>query len=429
MGVLSIEHPDIMRFINAKADQEKLTNFNISVAVTDKFMRALKAKGTYDLVFGDKVYDTVRAEDVWARIMERNWDWAEPGVLFIDRINRYNPLSYCETISATNPCGEQPLPPNGACLLGSLNLVHYVVQLPLRMVGGENGNRSGYEFDWDLFRLDAAVACRAFDNVIDNTRYPLERQQEEALNKRRMGIGVTGMANALEIMGLRYASKEYIEFQSEILKTLRDVVYHTSAEAAKRFGSFPAFDADKWLASGFARSLPDHIREKIKKQGLRNGLLLSIAPTGTISMCADNISSGIEPPFSLTSRRLVHMPEGQVEVELKDYAYAFHGVKGRTSAEIKASDHIRVLCAAQKYIDSAVSKTCNVNGATGGVKKRGEVSFEEFKRLYLQAYRQGAKGCTTFNKNGKRFGIMISDDDEGPACRINPETGVKSCEA
>ena len=429
MGVLSIEHPDIMRFINAKADQEKLTNFNISVAVTDKFMRALKTKGTYDLVFGEKVYDTVRAEDVWARIMERNWDWAEPGVLFIDRINRYNPLSYCETISATNPCGEQPLPPNGACLLGSLNLVHYVIQLPLRMVGGDNGNKSGYEFDWDLFRLDAAVACRAFDNVIDNTRYPLERQQEEALNKRRMGIGITGTANALEIMGLRYASKEYIEFQSEILKTLRDVVYHTSAEAAKRFGSFPAFDADKWLASGFARSLPDHIREKIKKQGLRNGLLLSIAPTGPISMCADNVSSGIAPPFSLTSRRLVHMPEGQVEVELKDYAYAFHGVKGRTSAEIKASDHIRVLCAAQKYIDSAVSKTCNVNGATGGVKKRGEVSFEEFKSLYLQAYRQGAKGCTTFNKNGKRFAIMISDDDEGPACSINPETGVKSCEA
>ena len=424
MGVLRVDHPDIMRFINAKAKDDYLTNFNISVAITDRFMDALEKDDTYDLVFADKVYDTVRASDVWARIMERNWDWADPGVLFIDRINEQNPLAYCEEIAATNPCGEQPLPPNGACLLGSLNLIQYLVKMPM----GTGDNE--YEFDWNLFKLDAATACRAFDNVIDHTRYPLARQREEALNKRRMGVGITGTANALETLGYKYASPDYIKMQNKILETLRDVLYNASATAAKAHGSFPAFKADKWLASGFARTLPKRIRDKIKKQGLRNGLLLSIAPTGTISMCADNVSSGIEPPFAMSQKRLVHMPEGQIEVELKDYAYAFHNVKGKTTYEVSGSDHVKVLCAAQKYIDSAVSKTCNVAGVeNSGKKKKGQITYDEFKRLYLQAYKEGAKGCTTFNLNGKRFGILtVNDSDEGAACRIDPVTGATSCE-
>lgn len=429
MGVLRIDHPDIMRFINAKTKDDYLTNFNISVAITNSFMDALQRDATYTLVFGGRTYDTVRASDVWARIMERNWDWAEPGVLFIDRINEQNPLAYCEKIAATNPCGEQPLPPNGACLLGSLNLVKYLVRMPLQIKGGRNVNKSGYEFDWNLFKLDAATACRAFDNVIDHTRYPLACQREEVLNKRRMGVGITGVANALETLLLSYASQEYIAFQSKILETLRDVLYDTSCNAAKIYGSFPAFQADKWLASSFARTLPKRIREKIKKQGLRNGLLLSIAPTGTISMCADNVSSGIEPPYSLEQKRLVHMPEGQVEVELKDYAYTFLNVKGKTTYEVSGLEHVRVLCAAQKYIDSAVSKTCNVVGVQGnGKKKRGQVTYKEFKDLYLQAYKGGAKGCTTFNLNGKRFGIMSVDSDENAACRVDPVTGTSSCE-
>lgn len=414
MGVLRVDHPDIMRFINAKQDQSSLSNFNISVAITDKFMAALECDGLYDLIFEGRCYDRVRATDVWARIMERNWDWAEPGVLFIDTINRMNPLSYCETIAATNPCGEQPLPPNGACLLGSMNLVKYV---------------SGGEIDYDLLGLDIAMACTAFDRVIDVTRYPMERQREEQQNKRRQGIGVTGEANALEIMGHSYASAGYLKEKEKIGKFLRDTAYQTSIQAAKTRGSFPFFDATKWLKSGFAKTLPPKIRAGIKKEGLRNGLLLSIAPTGTISMCADNVSGGIEPPFALEQERLVYMPEGQRTVQLTDYAYANHGIRGKTSSQVSAGDHIKVLCATQKYVDSAVSKTCNVNGAIKGKKQKGSVTFEQFKDLFLQAYRGGAKGCTAFNKNGKRFGIITSLDDKGEeGCTIDPETGARSCE-
>jgi len=431
MGVLRVDHPDIMRFINAKQDQVSLTNFNISVAITDKFMEALSNDKTYDLSFEGRVYDKVRARDVWARIMERNWDWAEPGVLFIDQINRMNPLYYCESIAATNPCGEQPLPPNGACLLGSLNIVKYLVKGLRKVADGAGlGAGTGHYIDYDLLALDTAVACRAFDNVIDCTRYPLEKQREEQQNKRRMGIGVTGMANGLEIMGYRYASKQYITEQERILALIRDTAYNTSISAAKRLGSFPLFNGKKWLSSGFAKTLPREIRARIKKEGLRNGLLLSIAPTGTISMCADNVSSGIEPPYQLNGKRLVYMPEGQIEVELEDFASKNYGVRGKTSSEVSAKDHIRVLCSTQKYIDSAVSKTCNVNGAIKGKRVDGQVSFDDFKALYLQAYQGGAKGCTTFNKNGKRFGIFIPEEQEAgeAGCDIDPNTGARSCE-
>jgi ribonucleoside-diphosphate reductase alpha chain len=414
MGVLRIDHPDIMRFINAKADQTTLKNFNISVAVTDRFMEALEHDKTYPLTFAGRDYDQARATDVWARIMERNWDWAEPGVLFIDRINEQNPLNYVETISATNPCGEQPLPPNGACLLGSLNMVKYL---------------SGGSLDYDLIKLDTAMACIAFDNVIDVTRYPLEAQREEQQNKRRMGIGVTGMANALEIIGHRYASAEYLKEQEKVLTCIRDTAYKTSIAAAGRLGSFPLFDAKGWLESGFAKTLPKKLRDQIRKKGLRNGLLLSIAPTGTISMCADNVSSGIEPPFAMRSSRDVYLEETQTKILLQDYAHANHQVRGKTASEVSARDHIKVLCNAQQFVDSAVSKTCNVNGAVKGQKKKGTVSFDDFQKLYLQAYHGGAKGCTTFNRNGKRFGMMESLDDQGEqGCTIDPETGARTCE-
>tara|TARA_Y100000310_G_scaffold69164_1_gene64594 strand:+ start:3152 stop:4909 length:1758 start_codon:yes stop_codon:yes gene_type:complete len=429
MGVLRVDHPDIMRFINAKADSNTLTNFNVSVAITDSFIDALHRGSTYPLVFGDRRYGEAHAVDVWARIMERNWDWGEPGVLFIDQINRMNPLDYCETIRATNPCGEQPLPPNGACLLGSLNLIKYLIDpQPISLANSDDyvptRIDNGYSLDWDLLRLDVATACRAFDNVIDNTRYPLEAQREEAQNKRRMGIGVTAMANALEIMGHSYGSPSYLEWSTKILETIRDTAYHTSVSAVKKKGQFPYFDAKGWLRSGFAKTLPRELRSRIRKEGLRNGLLLSIAPTGTISMCADNVSSGIEPPFALSSRRLVHMPEGQVEVELDDWAFS-RGVSGLTAQDIPAKDHIRVLCATQKYVDSSVSKTCNVVGAHPGEEG---LHFDEFKELYMMAHEGGAKGCTTFNSNGKRAGILVAKPAEGAACFIDPNTGERSCE-
>ena len=430
MAVLRVDHPDIMTFISAKQDQSTLKNFNISVAVTDEFMEALENDALYELKFGGRTYDKVRALDVWARIMERNWDWAEPGVLFIDRINQLNPLGYCETIAATNPCGEQPLPTNGACLLGSLNVAKYLTPT----MRPRNGNvlERTYEIDMSRFEEDIVHAVRAFDNVIDRTNYPLEEQRLEQKHKRRMGLGVTGLANALEVCGYPYASEGYIEQQERILRRLRDVAYLTSVEIGKKKGVFPFFSAEGWLGSGFAQSLPEDIRGQIAKHGLRNGLLLSIAPTGTISMCADNVSSGIEPAFALVQERRVHMPQGETTVEFKDYAYEKYGIRGRTVNDVTAQEHVSVLCSAQKFIDSAVSKTCNVYGRVSG-KGKG-ISFEEFKQLYMQAWHGGAKGCTTFNVNGKRFGILKSveqdteTETDGAACAIDPKTGVRTCD-
>lgn len=498
MGSLSCHHPDIMKFIRAKRVSPELTpifeairelpegpirkaaekaaqrllpltNFNISVGCTDAFMDAVENDGLYDLTFGGRVYQRVRALDVWAVIMENNWDWAEPGVLFFDRINQMNPLRYCEYILSTNPCSEQPLPPNGACLLGSLNMVKYLVPTYSRILhphtangkppSGEHHSRyvRGYELDIDLFREDIRAAVRAFDNVIENTVYPLPEQEAEAKAKRRMGGGVTGVANALEVCGHVYGTPAYLEAQESILAILRDTAYETSIDLAKEKGSFPLFDADKWLASGFAQTLPEHIRERIKREGLRNGLLLSIAPTGTISLTADNISSGIEPPFALELEREINLAEGRTTVAFNDYAFDRFGVKGRTAMECTPQDHVRVLCSAQKYIDSSISKTCNVNGARGGDVQPGEITFQEFKDLYWLAWKGGAKGCTTYNANGQRAGILTAKaqsgglrsaaqtstsvrsgngetahdgaDTEGTACFLDPTTGIKSCDS
>ena len=432
MGVLRIDHPDIMRFVNAKADQTSLTNFNISVAVTDAFMEALATDGLYELKFGDTVYDRVRAVDVWARIMERNWDWAEPGVLYVDTMNRMNPLHYCERIAATNPCGEQPLPPFGTCLLGSVNVVKYLTPT-MRPRNGNIFERT-YTIDWDLLRQDVRALVRAFNTVIDTTHYPLDEQAIEQSQKRRMGIGVTGVANALEIMGHPYASKSYLEQQDYVLATVRNEAYWESIELAKEHGPFPLFDADRYLESGFAKTLHEGLRDAIRRHGIRNGLLLSIAPTGTISLCADNVSSGIEPPYALRARRRVNLPQGEVMVDVDDYALSRFGVRGRTAQDVGAREHVEVLCRAQALVDSAVSKTCNVYGqkpdGTDGV------SFNEFKELYTLAWEGGAKGCTTFNVNGKRFGILQERTEEhadevpaGAACTIDPETGVRTCDA
>ena len=307
---------------------------------------------------------------------------------------------------------EQPLPPYGACLLGSFNLTKYVTP-----VGS---------FDEAGYADDIAVVVRAMDNIIDRTIYPLPQQEEEAKDKRRMGLGVTGLANAAEMLGYMYATDEFLEFTVRVLEMLRDEAYSTSADLAAEKGSFPLYQHDYYTVGNFFKTLPDWLQSKIKTLGIRNSHLTSIAPTGTISLTADNVSSGIEPPFSLYYDRTIQLFDGAKTERVEDYAYR-HGVSGLTANEISAKDHLKVLSTAQKYIDSACSKTCNVGD---------HVSFDEFKTLYYDAWKAGCKGITTFRAAGKRYGVLneikpdVANDNatEGAeACFIDPLTGQKEC--
>ena len=409
MGVLRIDHPDIEAFITAKNNSDKLTGFNISVGVTDEFMQCLQNKTPFKLVYQGKTYKEVDPEALWDMIMRSTWDYAEPGVIFIDRVNEENNLWYCETIEATNPCGEQPLPPYGACLLGSFNLVKYVD--PLEQT-----------FDYVQFIDDIHYTVRAMDNVIDRTIYPLPQQEKEAKDKRRMGLGITGLANAGEMMGLPYASGPFFEWMSMVMQTLRDETYSASADLAAEKGPFPLYDEKLYMKGNFINRLSGWVKDKIAKHGIRNSHLTSIAPTGTISLTADNVSSGIEPPFMHYYDRTVQQFDGQIVERVEDYAYSL-GYKGRTANEISAKEHLEVLKYAQKYVDSAVSKTCNVGD---------QVTYDEFKNLYYEAWVYGCKGVTTFRAAGKRYGILNeandNNEDKAEACFIDPETGQKSCE-
>ncbi len=407
MGILRVDHPDIEEFIRAKKNDNDLTNFNISVGVTDEFMTAVEKNSTFDLKFNGEVYRTINAGMLWDEIMRNNWDWAEPGVVFIDRVNEDNPLNYCEVIEATNPCGEQPLPPFGSCLLGSFNLVKYV-------------NPEDKTFNFRKFKGDIPPVVRAMDNVIDRTEYPLDSQQKDHKNKRRMGLGVTALANALTLMNIRYGSPESVKITRKIMKTLACVSYEASSDLAVEKGSFPMFKADKYLNSGFVSRLPKDLREKIRKQGMRNSHLTSIAPTGTISFTADNVSSGIEPVFALQYDRTVQLEEGPAVMPMKDYVYNLYGIKGETTEDLGTDDHLNIQIAVQPYIDSACSKTINVGDS---------VTFEEFKEVYLKGWKGKLKGVTTFRLAGKRYGVLntTEPDGEGAACFIDPETGQKEC--
>lgn len=416
MGVLRVDHPDIEEFVSAKQNSTHLTNFNISVGITDEFMRAVESGDPFWLRFKGENIRQIDARALWDKIMRSTWDWAEPGVLFIDRINDGNNLYYCETIAATNPCAEQPLPPYGACLLGSFNMTKYVA------------TRAGRRFiDLEAFKADIPGVIRAMDNIVDQALYPLPQQEQEAKNKRRMGIGVTGVSNALEICGFLYGTDAYIIAQDAILETLRDEAYRTSALLAKEKGAFPLYDRQQYLSAEFVVGLPDDIRDLIAEHGIRNSHLLSIAPTGTISLSADNISSGIEPVFSHTFDRTIITEHGPQTQEVSDYAYREFGVKGRTADELSPEEHVAVLVAAQRYVDSAVSKTCNVGD---------DVSWERFKEIYVSAWRGGAKGCTTFRAAGKRYGVLVKKETppatevvpDGAACYVDPTSGKKTCE-
>ena len=419
MGVMSIEHPDIMEFITCKHNSTSLQGFNISVGVTEEFMYHLDNDIPFNLKFRGKVYETVDPKALWDTIMRSTWDWAEPGVLFIDAINDDNNLAYCEDIAATNPCGEQPLPPFGACLLGSFNLTKYIYQ---EMDSGFIIQTN--KFDWKAFERDIPEVVRAMDNVIDNTIYPLPEQEKEAKDKRRMGLGITCLANAGEMIGKAYGTQEFIDFTKKILEMLRDTCYDTSADLAVEKGVFPKWNRNEYMNRPFILRLPEVLQEKMWETGMRNSHLTSIAPTGTISITADNVSSGIEPPFSLSYDRTYRTFDGDRVETVTDYAYS-KGTTGRTANEITAQEHLDVLCAASRLVDSAVSKTCNVGD---------DVTFEDFKNLYRDAWRRGCKGITTFRAAGKRYGILnetpppAATQEVAEACYIDPATGQKSCE-
>lgn len=412
MGVLRVDHPDIEEFVRAKQNENRLRAFNISVGITDAFMEAVKNETTFDLVFQGRVYKTILAKNLWEDIMRSTWDWAEPGVIFLDQINRMNNLYYCETLAATNPCGEQPLPPGGACLLGSYNLTKYI----------EPG-RKGWKFNYKLFTEDIPVITRAMDKIHDSAIFPLPIQAEESASKRRMGLGLTGVANAGEALGHPYGSTEFLCWYTKILKIYRDETYMASSLLAKEKGSFPAFDKELFLKGDFIRTLPKKVRDSIETNGLRNSHLLSLAPTGTISLAADNPSAGIEPVFAWEFDRILQTPEGPRMETVQDYGYRVFGVAGKKATECTAKEHLDVLALSSAYIDSAVSKTINVDPS---------MPWEEFKGIYMEAWESGCKGVTTFNPEGKRMGILTDtfkeeEVEEAQACYIDPNTGQKEC--
>ena len=404
MATMRCDHPDIEDFITAKSDAARLRMFNVSVLVTDPFMEAVKANGSWDLVFDGKVYQTVKARDLWNKIMRSTYDYAEPGVIFIDRINKANNLGYCETIAATNPCGEQPLPPYGACLLGSINLARLV--------------KDPFEADADL-DIDAlgklvATAVRMMDNVVDASEFPLPQQAQEAQAKRRIGLGVTGLADALLMTGLRYGSDEAARQTDRWLHAIARAAYLASVDLAKEKGAFPLFDADPYLASDAMMQMDEDVRDHIRTHGIRNALLTSIAPTGTISLYAGNVSSGIEPVFAYAYTRKVLQKDGtRTEEEVVDYAVQMwrdkfgdvelpdYFVNAQTLAPL---DHVKMQAAAQKWIDSSISKTINCPE---------DINFDDFQDVYMQAYETGCKGCTTYRPNDVTGSVLsVSESSE-----------------
>ena len=404
MATLRCDHPDIEDFISAKSDPARLRMFNVSVLVTDPFMAAVKADGDWDLVFEGQIYKTLSARKLWDQIMQSTYEFAEPGVIFIDRINQANNLSYCETIAATNPCGEQPLPPYGACLLGSINLAR-LVEAPF-----ERGAHLSAAALQDL----VATAVRMMDNVVDASNFPLEAQALEARNKRRIGLGVTGLADALLMLGLRYGSEAAARQTEDWLHAIARAAYLASVQLAKEKGAFPLFEAGPYLASGTMQGMDEDVRAEIARHGIRNALLTSIAPTGTISLYAGNVSSGIEPVFAYAYTRKVLQKDGsRSEEEVVDYAVQMwrdkfgdadlpdYFVNAQTLAP---KDHVKMQAAAQKWVDSSISKTINCPE---------DISFEAFKEVYSAAYESGCKGCTTYRPNAVTGSVLsVSESSE-----------------
>jgi len=419
MATLRCDHPDIEAFVDAKRDPRRLRMFNVSVLVTDAFMKAVKDDADWDLVFEGKVFRTIKAGVLWERIMRATYDYAEPGVIFIDRVNRRNNLHYCETIQATNPCGEQPLPPYGACLLGSINLAA-LVKDPFTP-----------QASLDMAALERLVplAVRMLDNVVDVSRFPLPQQEKEAKAKRRIGLGVTGLADALIFCGVRYGSPEAVRLTGEWLAAVQRLSYLASADIAAEKGSFPLYDRARYLAGETIRGLPEDVRTAIGRYGIRNALLNSIAPTGTISLLADNVSSGIEPVFAFSYVRHVLQPDGSKREEsVEDHAFRlWRAVKGNEppseafvdAQTLTPADHLAMQAAAQQFVDSSISKTINLPR---------DISFEAFKGVYEEAYARDCKGCTTYRPNDVTGAVLeVKPSEAGSVPALVPaarESGV-----
>ena len=406
MATMRCDHPDIEEFIAAKSDSQKLRMFNLSVLVTDAFMEAVKKGEDWKLIYNNKVYSVIKAADLWDQIMRATYNFAEPGVIFIDRINETNNLSYCETITATNPCGEQPLPPYGACLLGSINLAK-LVEHPF--------DKNAY---LDVSQLEDLVftAVRMMDNVIEVSQFPLEAQKLEAKNKRRIGLGVTGLADALLMVGLRYGSDEAVKKTEKWMKTIARSAYNASINLAEEKGAFPLFDPEKFIVSGNMIQMDEDVKKAVNKFGIRNALLTSIAPTGTISLYAGNVSSGIEPVFAYSYTRKVLQNDGShVEEEVVDYAVQLWRDKFGdaplpdffvSAQNLTPADHVKMQAAAQKWVDSSISKTINCPE---------DISFDDFKEVYIQAYDTGCKGCTTYRPNEVTGSVLSAASEEKSA--------------
>jgi ribonucleoside-diphosphate reductase alpha chain len=405
MGCLRIDHPDIEGFIDAKRDAARLRNFNLSVLVSDAFMEALAAGADWPLCFGGETYRTVAARDLWARLMRAAYDGAEPGVIFIDRVNALNNVANIETIAATNPCGEQPLPPYGACLLGAINLARLV----------ERQFQPGANIDETALEALTATAVRLLDNVIDISNYPLPQQEAEAKAKRRIGLGVTGLADALIFCGARYGSDEAVALTERWLGRIKRAAYRASAHLAEQKGAFPLWDRAMLDRPSLA-TLDEDTSALIAEHGLRNACLTTIAPTGTTSLVAGNVSSGVEPVFAFSYSRKVRQPDGSTREEaVEDYALAqwrrAHGdARPPESVFVSAQtltpdDHLRMQAAAQAHVDSAISKT--VNCPEG-------IPFEAFAEIYAKAYALGCKGCTTYRPNAITGSILSATPAQGP---------------
>ncbi|EHN63944.1 MULTISPECIES: adenosylcobalamin-dependent ribonucleoside-diphosphate reductase [Comamonas] len=426
MGVLRIDHPDVLEFITAKRQKGRWNNFNVSVGVSSAFMQAVRDDAEWELVHvaspseaqiqagahrrddGLWVYRSQPARTLWDAIMRSAYDFAEPGILFLDNINADNNLWYAEQIAATNPCGEQPLPPYGCCDLGPVILTRFV---------REPFTPQAF-FDMEAFRAAVTVQVRMLDNVLDATVWPLPEQQREAQQKRRIGVGFTGLGDALILLGLRYASDEGLQQAESIARAMRDAAYAASVELAQEKGAFPLFNAKQYLKSGFAKRLPKELRAAIKKYGLRNSHLLSIAPTGTVSLAfADNASNGIEPAFSWTYTRKKRTADGGEQFyTVQDHAYrlykALHGDEASlpecfvSALELSASEHVAMMRCVQPFIDTSISKTVNIPA---------NYPFEDFKHLYMECWEVGLKGCATYRPNDTLGAVLSTDSAPNPS--------------